>query len=343
MSLVSIVVPVYNAEKYLSRCLDSILAQTHENIEVLLIDDGSKDESGRICDGYAQKDGRVRVWHTQNGGVAKARNVGIENARGDWLTFVDADDWLEKEGVEKMLEFTLAQEADLGIFSLKFIYSSSTSDLQIFPFVGTPKQLFERHGDTNVLTPLICSPCTKLYKRSLVQDGGIRFLPGVPFGEDFIFNSYYLRVCTKLASQNTGYYNYDCTPQESGVKKVYPAYDEYIGAMDETFEKTLQVLDVEGKDEVRISFIAERWAYAFYVCLQSAKGVKEKASYMEKWLAVMPKAYYPLLQNQGGEVGALFTALQKKKGLLPTLRKLRRIQRRKAIWIKLKRALRGKR
>lgn len=91
---ISIIVPVYKAEAYLLRCVDSLLAQTFTDFEVLLIDDGSPDRSGEICDDYARKDARVRVFHQTNGGVSVARQRGVENAKGEWITFVDADDYL---------------------------------------------------------------------------------------------------------------------------------------------------------------------------------------------------------------------------------------------------------
>ena len=91
--LVSVIVPVYNVEKYLPRCLDSILQQTYKKWELLLIDDGSKDESGKICDDYAVKDERIRVVHTSNQGVSSARNKGLDAAIGEWIAFIDPDDW----------------------------------------------------------------------------------------------------------------------------------------------------------------------------------------------------------------------------------------------------------
>ena len=94
---ISIVVPVYNVEKYLERCIDSILAQTFTDFELLLINDGSKDSSGLICDKYTEKDSRIRVFHKENEGVSRARNLGISNARGRWLCFIDSDDWVDKE------------------------------------------------------------------------------------------------------------------------------------------------------------------------------------------------------------------------------------------------------
>lgn len=96
-SSISIIVPVYKAEAYLHRCVDSLLAQAFTDFEVLLIDDGSPDRSGEICDDYARKDARVRVFHQTNGGVSVARQRGVENANGEWITFVDADDYLPQK------------------------------------------------------------------------------------------------------------------------------------------------------------------------------------------------------------------------------------------------------
>lgn len=97
---VSVIVPVYKAEAYLYRCVDSLLVQTFTNFEILLIDDGSPDRSGEICDEYARKDTRVRVFHKENGGVSSARNLGLKYAQGEWIAFVDSDDWVESDFLE---------------------------------------------------------------------------------------------------------------------------------------------------------------------------------------------------------------------------------------------------
>ena len=110
---ISIIVPVYNVEQYLPRCIDSILNQSFADFELLLIDDGSKDKSGTICDEYAAKDSRIRLFHKENGGVSSARNVGLDNARGEWLAFIDGDDEItegyfdirqEHEGVDVIIK-----------------------------------------------------------------------------------------------------------------------------------------------------------------------------------------------------------------------------------------------
>jgi len=97
---ISIIVPVYKVEDYLQRCIDSILEQTFTNWELILIDDGSPDKSGKICDEYAQRDNRVRVFHKENGGVSAARNEGLIQAKGEWITFIDSDDYVDKTFLE---------------------------------------------------------------------------------------------------------------------------------------------------------------------------------------------------------------------------------------------------
>ncbi len=100
---ISVIVPVYNVEQYLPRCVESILAQTYENLEILLVDDGTKDNSGAICDAYARQDARVKAIHKKNGGLSSARNAGIDAATGEYLSFVDSDDWIEPDMYEKMM------------------------------------------------------------------------------------------------------------------------------------------------------------------------------------------------------------------------------------------------
>ena len=123
---ISIIVPVYNAEKYLHRCVDSILAQTFTDFELLLINDGSKDNSGKICDEYAAKDPRVRVFHKENGGVSSARNMGLDNAKGEWVTFVDSDDWLVHNIYEKMLHKLVEENADLCLCDINMYWGGES-------------------------------------------------------------------------------------------------------------------------------------------------------------------------------------------------------------------------
>ena len=115
-ALISVIIPVYNVEAYLARCLDSILAQTYTNLEILIIDDGSTDNSGTLCDEYAQKDSRIRVIHQENQGLAEVRNIGLREAKGEYIQFVDSDDWIDPETIETCYRLSKEYGADIVKF-----------------------------------------------------------------------------------------------------------------------------------------------------------------------------------------------------------------------------------
>ena len=127
-SQISIIVPVYNSEKYLDACIDSILSQSFRDFELILVDDGSKDSSAQICDEYASQDTRVRVIHKANGGVSAARNDGLDIAKGEYITFIDSDDWVEREYLETLSNY---RDYDIVFFSPRVIYEDGyTSDFK---------------------------------------------------------------------------------------------------------------------------------------------------------------------------------------------------------------------
>lgn len=111
--MISVIVPVFKVEKFLSKCIESILNQTYTDIEVILVDDGSPDKCGEICDLYAQRDKRVKVIHKENGGQASARNAGLEIATGDYISFIDSDDWIDKDMYEELLRVAKSTDADI--------------------------------------------------------------------------------------------------------------------------------------------------------------------------------------------------------------------------------------
>ncbi len=113
MTKLSIVIPIYNVEKYLSQCIDSILSQTYQNLEIILVDDGSNDNSGKIADKYAQKDSRIAVIHKQNGGLSDARNAGIEIATGEYIYFLDSDDWLVPNAISTLFDFAIKNSCEI--------------------------------------------------------------------------------------------------------------------------------------------------------------------------------------------------------------------------------------
>ena len=177
MPKATVIVPVYNVETYLEKCVRSVLSQTEPDFEVLLIDDGSTDGSGALCDRLAQSDGRVRVIHQENQGLGGARNTGIRAARGDWLLLVDSDDWIEPQLLEKALEAGQGQEADLVMFGYRSVDQEGRV-LQTF-VEDVPKGQalsLSQRPDLLLTAP---SACCRLYRRSLLEETGILFPPRV--------------------------------------------------------------------------------------------------------------------------------------------------------------------
>ena len=182
--VVSIIVPVYNTENFLHRCIDSILAQTYTDFELLLIDDGSKDASGRICDEYVAKDERIRVFHKENGGVSSARNLGLDHVQGEWITFVDADDYIE-ENFLKSFEGNLDADLVVGNMEEKGPRGNLLENIPAGYYQSLRKVL---NGNLNKLA--FQAPWGKLFRKNLVDS--IRFDERMTTGEDFYFMLVYL-------------------------------------------------------------------------------------------------------------------------------------------------------
>jgi glycosyltransferase involved in cell wall biosynthesis len=198
---VSIIIPVYNVEKYLRECLDSVIAQTFTDWECILVDDGSKDTSPVICDEYAKRDNRFRVIHKGNGGASLARNIGIDNAHGDWITFVDSDDWLSEDYLAHLCRFA-DLPGDLICSSWAEAYADRTCINQV------PDETFNR-GDFHKLFEdpayfkLLKGPYCKLYRTDVIRQHNLRFNEKMAFMEDREFVLRFL-----LCSQNVVMTNY---------------------------------------------------------------------------------------------------------------------------------------
>lgn len=167
---ISVIVPIYNVENYLARCVDSILAQTYGNLEIILVDDGARDSSGGICDQYAAKDSRVRVIHKENGGLSSARNAGIEAASGEYLSFVDSDDWIEPDTYEHMLGLLRKYGAKLACAG-RYDVDGSTGErtLGLCPPKEEVIPAEELVGRIFLWDNCDSSACDKLFHRSLFE------------------------------------------------------------------------------------------------------------------------------------------------------------------------------
>ena len=132
-TLISVIIPVYNVEKFLKKCIDSVLSQTYHNLEIILVDDGSPDYCGQICDEYEKQDKRIRVIHNENGGLSVARNCGLDLATGDWIGFVDSDDYIAEDMLENLLISALQEDADMAITGIEFVTEEGVAVKRYLP------------------------------------------------------------------------------------------------------------------------------------------------------------------------------------------------------------------
>lgn len=217
---VSIVVPVYNTAEYLPACLDSILAQSFTDFELILVDDGSTDDSLRICEAYAFRDARIRVFHQQNAGVSAARNLGVEQAQGDWLCYVDSDDVVLPAYLQDMLEAADAEDClVMGNISDSRMKGLITSDV-----VLEGEAMVRYMLSHNILN--LSGPVAKLYNRATLVKYGIRFPQDIHYGEDMLYFLQYLNHIGRVAFRQSELYQ--VTMREGSLSRgYYPFESEY--------------------------------------------------------------------------------------------------------------------
>lgn len=212
LPLVSILVPVYNGAPYLRECLDSVLSQTHANLQVVIVDDGSTDASAEIAEGYAAGDARVEVHCQPNGGVSAARNALLSHVRGEYFLFVDADDWIEPHTVHWLLSATLSQDADIATCC------TSGNGLR-----GTTLEVWDRERSMReflIHRRLNGSLCTKLVRTSLAKD--LTFPSDIFYGEDALFTWALLHRVKNLAYTDAPLYHYRVNAGSASVQKWTP-------------------------------------------------------------------------------------------------------------------------
>lgn len=203
---ISVIVPVYNAEAYLSRCIDSILNQTFSDFELLLINDGSKDSSSIICNNYAKKDNRIKVYHKENGGVSTARNHGLKEASGEWICFCDSDDWVDKQWLEG---FDTEQNVSLIIQGYKYTMFNNNKQ----QYVNYNKQTYVRDQFKDLFQLLIDTNnvgylWNKAFKKNLIRENRIFFNEQFHIKEDEEFIMHYFLYSTNVLVSPFSEYNY---------------------------------------------------------------------------------------------------------------------------------------
>lgn len=256
----SIIVPVYNVEQYLSRCIESVLSQTFKDFELILVDDGSTDSSGAICDHYAEKDNRIIVIHKENGGVSTARNVGIENARGEYITFCDSDDYYK----DKLLETVVSYLEDDSVDVLSYNYDSllqsgldKGSNIDTGTFItDSPEKTFSLIINHTFTSYLGWSMCTNFIKAKIIKENDLHVCTLCNnYAEDIGFGLKVLFHTKKVVAIPDSLYVYDRTREESMMQRskgIYKcndvnevAYDvccEFENSFDKTYIQYFSIL-----------------------------------------------------------------------------------------------------
>ena len=220
--LISIIIPVYNVEKYIRKCVDSVLNQTYKNLQVILVDDGSTDKSTEICDEYKERDARVEVVHKVNEGLPAARNTGLERMKGDYVGFIDSDDWVDVQMVEHLLHNIQAQDADISVIEMVKVQGDVEIDqkpckVDIYTQEEYAKKFF-KIGSQKIVHYV----CNKLFKSSIVNDK--TFEKAFSIGEDVVAFYKMLLKAKKIVSSNQIMYFYR---QNTGMTSKFN--EKYFG------------------------------------------------------------------------------------------------------------------
>lgn len=216
--LVSVIVPIYNVEKYLQKCIDSLLNQTYKNIEIILVNDGTLDDSLKICEDNQKKDSRIKIISQENGGLSKARNTGLENATGEYICFIDSDDFVSEFYVEKLLKNAIETNSDICACGFKYvdednnIWMKKHKKNKIFNKIEALRDIFTSIQETEIMV------WNKLYKKSLFDENNLTFKNGKINEDNFIMYQLYDKANQVYLIEDELYYYLQRNTSIMGIK-----------------------------------------------------------------------------------------------------------------------------
>ena len=274
--LISVIVPVYKVESYLKRCVDSILNQTYTNLEIILVDDGSPDNCGAICDEYAKKDIRVKVIHKQNEGVSKARNEGLSIATGEYVTFVDSDDYIEPNMYEQLYLAINRENADLAVCGFRQVRVNGEQKINDAPkgFDWSKENIIINYFTQGVVKEIMYSPWNKLFRTSKLEN--LRFNTKFRLGEDILFIFEFIEQMEKMIYVEGAFYHYVMHPNSAMTSSFSVKRFDYIEVVDILLDKCKRLYK-EAHDNALF------WAYLHKqnTCRSLCKNQKLKKEYFE--------------------------------------------------------------
>ena len=280
--LISVIIPVYNVEQYLEECIESILKQTYGNLDIILVDDGSKDNSGEMCDRYAGKDRRIRVLHKENGGLMSAWKAGVEIARGEYLVFVDSDDWVEGNMIEELVKQAagVSKEMVCSNYIIEKTYKKQSVKIKQSM---VPKVYHRKEIETELFPYLLgverrrihASRCMKLISKELILDNLQYTNPLITMGEDLNIMFPALLDTERLVVLEEGFFYHYRFVDESMVHKYQPQLKEKITLLYLTLREIIQQKVKERKEEFLENLKKEFVFLMFYVLKNELRGPGE--------------------------------------------------------------------
>ena len=234
----TIIVPVYNAEKYINRCVESLINQTIKEIQIILINDGSTDSSGRLCDILAIHDSRIMVIHKKNGGVSSARNLGLQNAKGEYVGFIDADDWIDPEMYETLYMATKQYEADIAMCDVLTEYENGEQKTDTITQLPDDLVIVKNDFKPSLLMEMAGSVCRCIYRNEKIQNFALKFDLSLKFSEDRVFNIYAMGYANKVTYLKRAFYH-RFIQKESAVHRFHADYYEAVKAASIATDKAL--------------------------------------------------------------------------------------------------------
>lgn len=285
--MISIIIPIYNAEKYIKRCVSSVIDQSYDKLEILLVNDGSTDNSLNICEAFATKDNRIKVISQDNGGVSKARNTGLRLAKGEYVMFLDSDDYMLPDMCKTMLDVLYSKQADCVICGIqepegglwcpqRNIDYSTLEDL---------KRDFIYQLNTELL-----SPCwNKIFKRQLITN---LFNEEISFGEDLIFDLEYLNNCSRLSFITTPLVYHEKQVAGSLVTKTGL---QRLMDIEKIHQVIMQFAEENISQDLHKKYIRDLTVYARFLLLDKRITFSDKKRILKKWILRAYLNYMPLM------------------------------------------------
>ncbi|MDF4219318.1 glycosyltransferase family 2 protein [Bacillus subtilis] len=321
----SVIIPVYNGEKYLRECLDSVLGQTLKNIEVLIVDDGSTDSTRNILRYYEAIDERVKPIYQANQGPATARNNALNQARGEYVAFIDADDWIEREAYATMYEAAVANNADIVFTDICWDYEDTTKSYTKSYRAKANTPLDRDAIKAEILTDFLYNGSYggvwKVIRKSLIDTYGLTFPAGKYLGEDWLFNMDAFTYCQTAYYIDKPLYHYRQINDESLMRKYNPQlFDSYInGNTLETYAKRWGLYD----EKVAVDLARRKCYIAVNGCIQNEfkrgcdKGMREKLALIERIVEHpnVGKAVEIALQHEESLARRIYLAMLKRKAV----------------------------